>query len=264
MRCSIVLAGCLLALAALSGGWSAGPGGRGPATKVAKKANLSLPEKLARTVDFKGIDDPRTNLQDALEGLTKDHGVPFTVNERAFKYEQLNDVCRTAVAETPIPPMRASLRRVVEKLLSRIGVPSGATYLVRSDVIEVTTGTFARSEVWAGYRTLESPEEFSERYVGPMFPLVHGDYKARPLSEVLHDLAEQADCNIFLDPSAGEAKASARLTLSFRNVPFDTAVLLLAETAGLCPLRLDNVFILTTEAKAKKLEAAHKKWRPED
>jgi hypothetical protein len=101
----------------------------------------------------------------------------------------LNDVLKTPVAEgDPIPPMHTTLCRVLEKVLARIPVPSGATYLLRPDVIEVTTGAFARSGVWAGYRTTEKLEEFAERYVGPIFPLVHGDDSNRPLPEVLQDL----------------------------------------------------------------------------
>ena len=75
-------------------------------------------------------------MQDALDGLAKDHGLAFNVNERAFKYDNLSDVLRTAIAETPIPPMKATLGTVLKKILSRVGVPSGATYIIRRDQIE--------------------------------------------------------------------------------------------------------------------------------
>src|SRR5205814_7400795 len=35
---------------------------------------------------------------------------------------------------------------VLRKVLARIPVPSGATYIIRRDIIEITTGAFARAE----------------------------------------------------------------------------------------------------------------------
>src|SRR5262249_51766019 len=46
----------------------------------------------------------------------------------------------------PIPPMKTTLATVLKKILARVPVPSGATYLIRRDVIEITTGQFATAE----------------------------------------------------------------------------------------------------------------------
>jgi hypothetical protein len=109
---------------------------------------FELRDKLNKTIDFAGYEDPKTTLIEALDQLAKVYDVAFDVNEKAFKYEMLNDVLKTPIAETnPIPPMRkTTLGTVLKKILSRIGVPSGATYMIRRDQIEITTGQFATAE----------------------------------------------------------------------------------------------------------------------
>ncbi|MFO0881136.1 MAG: hypothetical protein U0840_27750 [Gemmataceae bacterium] len=108
---------------------------------------FELRDSLNKTVDFGGIDDPKTKLVEALDQLSKVHRITFDVNERAFKYEMLNDILAQEIANpNPIPPMKTTLRTVLKKILQRINVPSGATFLIRRDVIEITTGQFAAAE----------------------------------------------------------------------------------------------------------------------
>src|SRR5262249_36156643 len=108
---------------------------------------FELRDTMNKTVDFGGLDDPKTTLIEALDQLTKVHRVTFEVNERRFKYELLNDVLKPEVANpNAIPAMKTTLGTVLRKILARISVPSGATYLLRRDVIEITTGTFATAE----------------------------------------------------------------------------------------------------------------------
>src|SRR4051812_18066196 len=108
---------------------------------------LELQKILGTPVKFGGFEDPKTTLQEALEQLAKRYGVEFDVNEKAFRYDQVNDVLKTEIANpTPIPEMNTTLGSVLRKVLSRVAAPSGATYLIRRDQIEITTGYFANAE----------------------------------------------------------------------------------------------------------------------
>jgi tetratricopeptide (TPR) repeat protein len=115
-------------------------------TEIPKRA-FELQDALSKPVTFKGFEDPKTTLAEALDVLAKFYNVTFDVNEKAFAFEQLKDVLKTPVAEgTPIPEMRATLGTVLRKVLARVPVGSGATWIIRRDVIEITTGTFASAE----------------------------------------------------------------------------------------------------------------------
>ena len=109
---------------------------------------IELRNKLGETVDFGGLDDPKTTLNDALDYLSKRYGLTFDINDKAFEMDQMPEVSRQAIAEkSPIPPMRTSLGTVLRKILKCVTpAPSGVTYLIRRDVIEITTGTFAGAE----------------------------------------------------------------------------------------------------------------------
>src|SRR5438876_7886977 len=73
--------------------------------------------------------------------------MPFDVNESSFKADMVLDVISTPIAEKPIPEMRnVTMASILRKILSRIVAPSGATYIIRRDVVEITTGLFARAE----------------------------------------------------------------------------------------------------------------------
>jgi tetratricopeptide (TPR) repeat protein len=108
---------------------------------------FELRNQLNKTVDFGGIDDPKTTLAEAIDQLEKRYRISIAVNDKAFKYEMLNDVLRTEIANpNVIPPKRTTLGRVIKSILDRIPVPSGATYVIRRDQIEITTGQFASAE----------------------------------------------------------------------------------------------------------------------
>jgi tetratricopeptide (TPR) repeat protein len=119
----------------------------------APRRMLELRDALSRPIRYKGLNDPAATLQEALDQLEKDQGVQFDINEKAFNFEKQNGfvvpeggVGRLEVAKPEIPPMNATLGTVLRKILNRVPVPSGATYIIRRDTIEITTGTFATAE----------------------------------------------------------------------------------------------------------------------
>ena len=98
-------------------------------------------------------------LNEALDFMAKRYGLRFQVNDRAFKYEQLMDVRRTPIAEQPIPRPAGLILpgRVLEAVLVKVPVPSGAVFFIRPQGhIEITTKQFLLAEL-NGLGPLEDP-----------------------------------------------------------------------------------------------------------
>jgi type II secretory pathway component HofQ len=204
---------------------------------------MSLSQKLAQRVKFDGIDDPKATLDDALAKLTKLYDVSFDINEKAFKFENVMEVGKTPIADpTPTPAMKnVRLSTILRKILSRIPAPSGATFMVRGDHIEITTMTFQAPEVWG-------------KYTGPHLPLVNTTLTKLPLEDAVKELAEQTDFNVVLDNRAAE-QAKTLVSARLLNTPLDTALRLLADMTDLRSVHLDNVLYVTTKENAAALEA---------
>lgn len=213
-----------------------------PPAARADDGRFAMVELLNKPVDFQGFDDPKETLQAALEHLSKRYGLAFVANERAFREEQVMDVAKTEIAQPfPVPPMPGhKFELVLQRVLSRIPAPSGATYLVRSEYVEITTNAAARAEIWG------------DEYPGPFLPLVHVHARKLPLDEVLRTVADRATLNIVVDPRAKE-KAATDVTARLLNTPADTALNLLADMAGLKAVRVRNVFYVTTAEHAAEI-----------
>jgi hypothetical protein len=198
-------------------------------------------EKVFKTVHFNGMDDPKTTLTEALDSLVRTYDLSYDINDRAFRYENLTEVGKSEIAQPPLPGMTTTLDHVLHKILSRVPVPSGATFLLRRDHIEITTGLFASREIWG------------TREEGPFLPVVHVVLKHRDLQQALKDLALQADYNILIDSSIGEEK-NPPVSAELYNVSLDNAVRLLARMAGLAVAHQENVLFVTTPEKAAQLQ----------
>lgn len=214
------------------------------------KAPLSMVQKINQRVDFPGLDDPRTTLNDALDQVGKLSGVSFEINPQAFKMDGLVEVGRTPIVEatTPIPPMKnVRLSRVLRTIFRRLPAPSGATFLVHNDHIEITTGTFQARAVWGAYE-------------GPHLPLINVVLDKKPLEDAVHELAELTDLNIVVDTRAGE-KAKTPVSARFLNTPLDTALRLLTDMADLRSVHIDNVLYVTSKDNARVLREERKQLR---
>jgi hypothetical protein len=217
-------------------------GGARAAQEQPERAD-ELIDALNRAVKFPGIEDPKATLIEALDQLARMYDLSFEVNERAFKFEMVPDVLKTEVElPNPIPPMNATPAHVLRKVLARVPVPSDATFLVRKDTIEITTGLALRDEVWGA------------NYRGPWLPLVYVRFERVPLQEALRELARQTDTNIVLDVDVGR-RARVPVTARLRNAPLGVAVRLLADMADLRAVQVANVVYVTTPRKADRLQA---------
>jgi hypothetical protein len=139
----------------------------------------------------------------------------------------------------------ARLDQVLRLILGRIVTNSGATFVLRQDAIEITTGAYRVAEVWGN-----GPP--------PFLPLVHRTFDKVPLDQALRDLSDRADYCVVLDARVGE-KGKAPVTARFLNAPLDTAVRLLADMSGLRSVQMDNVLYVTTKENAAAWEARLRK-----
>jgi hypothetical protein len=209
-----------------------------------------LADKLGDWVNFDGFDDPKFTLQDALDYLTDRYDLSFNVDEKAFAKAIVGDKPKNPlsqlIADRPLPKMRAvTLETVLHKVLARIEVPSGATFLLHWGQIVITTQSAASQEV-LGDSNLLLP------------PLVHRKMEKRILRDALDEVAELTDVTVVLDETVGD-KAKEVVTARFLNTPVETAVRVLANKANLSMVRLDNVLYVTTPEKADNLRAELKR-----
>jgi RNA polymerase sigma factor (sigma-70 family) len=227
---------------------------------AASKA-LEIRDILRKTIDWRGVDDPRTTLIEALNRLTSDYQIPFLINESAFKAEMLNDVEKAEIANpNPIPSMKSSLRSVLERILARVPVTTGAAYLIRKDHVEITTLDAIRRELGLRKRDAK-PQDEAEDARPALSPLVWEDLKKVPLEKALHDLADDTGVNIVLDPRTQKI-GNVEITTTLRNVPVETAVEVLADMAGLNVVYRDNIVYVTTPENAERLLRG-KRWSTE-
>lgn len=210
-----------------------------PAPAQATNKSHVLADKLKSAIDYPGLDDPKATLNDALDHLAKRYGLKFDINKRAFEIDQLKDVARTPIAEEPIPPMKTTLATVLHRILVRVPASSGATYLIRRDLIEITTEKAVRSEMGIPAHR-------------PLLPLVCETLGNSPIDAALRKLADETGYSIVIDPRIAD-KLRTPATAAFNNLPLDTAVRLLANLAGQSAVRLDSVLFVTTADNAKSL-----------
>ncbi len=233
---------CLLALSGLFV-WGQGATESAPAPRTTKDEPLLA--RLAATVKFSGLGEGVV-LEDALDQFAKAYDLTIDYDEQAFKAEGIDNVSELVLAGKGIKKRdKVRLDALLHRVLSRVGVPSGATYVLRRDGIEVTTKSSVRARIWGG------------GYTGPLLPLVHATFEKRPLEEALRELAQQAEYNVILDGRAGE-KAKETVTARFANTPLDTAIAFLADTAGLRTVLMDNVAYVTTKENAALWEARNR------
>jgi hypothetical protein len=202
--------------------------------------------KLSQRINFPGFErDEKMTFKDALEAMSELYGITFHVDEAAFRAAGIEDVFgftpveKQTLAKMFNVPLKDLLGRC---LLARLPAASGATYVVRSGFVEITTGAAVRAE-------------FLRDDKRDLLPLVHADYDRLFLGDALRDLADRADWNIVLDARAAK-RAKVPVTARLRNVPLDTAVRLLADMAGLKSVQTDNVIYVTTPENARAVAPA--------
>jgi len=194
-----------------------------------------LRQLLNQPVKFPGIDDPKATLTDLLEDLAKRYNLSFDINEHAFKDAHIKEGAKSPITDPDsLPAMHTKLGTVLKKVLLRVS-PS-TTYIIRDDVIEITTMKAIRKEF------------FPDRPTGPLPPLVTANFDKVPLESAFKELS-RLNHSIVLDGRAAK-EAQTPVTADLTNVPQDTAVRMLADMAGLKMVPLDNVLYVTSKENA--------------
>jgi hypothetical protein len=159
---------------------------------------FELAAALEKTVDYPGIDGAETQLGEILKQNQKKYNLTFDVNERAFKAELGEDtpnILGALIAKpTPVPPMKAAFKTVMRRILSRVPVESGVTYLIRKDCIEITTERAVRVELGM------PPAKEGER----LPPILTTEFAKQPLKGVLDRLGDMSSCTVGPRPSRRE------------------------------------------------------------
>jgi RNA polymerase sigma factor (sigma-70 family) len=225
-----------------------------PAPNNVPPARRDLGDILRTDIEYGGLEDARATLSDALDQLSKRYNLNFDINDKAFEKgrpKDAEDVARATIADPkPIPPMRTILSTVLRKILRRVQVDSGATYLIRHDYIEITTEAAVRAELGIPANR-------------PLLTLVWDTLQGVSIAEALRQLADKTSYNIVVDPRTAEKLRTSTGIAELNNVPVDTAVRLLANMAGLSVVQLDNVLYVTTAENATNLREEQEKINAE-
>jgi hypothetical protein len=135
--------------------------------------------------------------------------------------------------DQPPAPVDVDFKDVkVRNVLRAILAPYGLSYAAISDTVVITT------EDMAMLRQLRQR--------------VNVDLSKVEFTSALKQLARDTATNLILDARA-EKDASAKVSLQLEDVPLETAVRLLAEMAGLKPVRVGNVLFVTKKETANEL-----------
>ena len=222
-----------------------------PADKLpGGKRAKNFRDALNQEIEFNGLNDPKLTLGEFLEQLSQRYSVTFMVTEAAFKEESVLDVLGYPIAEKPLPKMSGvRLKTILGHVLSRLPSVSPGVFIIRRDMIEITTQSAIRAEL--GHMGND-----------PVFPLVHASFKKSSLEDALQELSDSTGFNIVLDTRKLESgKTTAMVTANLQNVPVDTAVRILADMSDMRAVLLDNVLYVTSKENADRLQAEQDKRR---
>ena len=199
------------------------------------KPPLSPAEKvrndLDQTISVRSLEG--TTLKDALDYLAKKKQFNFEIDNRAFLDEGLKDALQVTV---DLPEMKdVKVSQVLRRLLAKVPVaPSEAVYVIVGDTVVITTSA-------------QAPYQW-------MHQTINLDCEKADLASVLKKLAHETGTNLVIDARAAKA-AQTLVSLQMQDVPLEMAVYLLADMAGLQPVRVGNMLYLTTKANVIRMRA---------
>jgi hypothetical protein len=110
-----------------------------PPTEGQPKEIRELRQALWTTVNFRGFDDVKMTLEEALEFFERRYKLKVMIDEDAFKADGVEWVLKVQIAITPIPEMKAPLHRVLQTVIDRIPNKSDAVMYIGPDGIHITT-----------------------------------------------------------------------------------------------------------------------------
>jgi type II secretory pathway component HofQ len=188
------------------------------------------PESVAQTI-HKALDQPisvefaNAALQDAVAKLADQTKLNFVLDRGSMQQIGIAPEQSLVTVKLEKVPLRVGLRR----LLSQYNLG----YAVIGDMVLITT------EDMAIHRQMRQR--------------INLDLDRVPLDAALRDLAKRTVTNLVLDGRANK-EAQTPVSLKLEDVPLEVAVRLMANQAGLRPVRTGNVLYITTKANAAELK----------
>jgi hypothetical protein len=191
-------------------------------------AAASPAEKARRGLDrVVSIRVERLPLADALNRLREKAGLNLVLDDQSIQGQ-----FGWSAAQSPTP-VDVDLHDVTARsALRAILAPYGLSFAVVGGEVVVTT-----------------EENAAARQMGQK---VNVDLDNVPFAEALKRLSKETGANLAVDGRVSEA-ARSPVTLRADDLPLETAVRLLAEMAGLKPVRVGNTLFVTSKAAAAEL-----------
>ena len=252
----------VLLLAVLAGGLAVVPGAV-TARQDDKKTPPAVPADpaaklvgLLNNEQFRyGGDLTQAPLSDVLRDLSKTFDITFVIDPTAFENPtQVGDAKATALAAARLEGL--TFGRFLDVYLRALPIPEQATYLVRNDLIEITSREKAIQQTGVPDALASAQgdgDDFNARRLmaqqrEPLVCVVADD---RPVAELVKELARAYNLSLVIDLEAKVALGQAPATARLFNVPAETALELLAGQADLQVVRKGNAFRITAGAGAQ-------------
>jgi type II secretory pathway component HofQ len=195
-----------------------------------EKSGETPAEKVRKALDqnIANLEIDNQQLMLALEQLREETKITFVLDRTTIAQTMGLDVDNGA-------PVRAKLQNVKARTaLRNILNQYSLSYAIVGDSIVIS------SEEMAVYRQLKQR--------------VSLDLDRVPAEKALRGLARETATNLLVDNRA-QKDAQNAVSLQVDDVPLETAVRLIAEAAGLKPVRMGNVLLVTTKAHATELRS---------
>jgi len=190
-----------------------------PAETPAEQVRKALNQNIA------SLDIENQQLHLALEQLHEETKVNFVLDRTTIQAMGI-DVDNGAPVRAKLTNVKA--RTALRNILNQYSL----AYAIVGDSVLVTT------EEMAVYRQLKQR--------------VSVDLDRVQMEKALKGLARETATNLLVD-SRAQKEAQNPVSLQLDDVPLETAVRLIAEAAGLKPVRMGNVVLVTTKAHATEL-----------
>jgi hypothetical protein len=228
-NCSLVVLGALM--------WT----GFGPASGAEvnapqfpqRQGARALSEKLAVPIDVRldaGL------LKDALGYLSDRYNLTIIVDEMAFRTDaDVADIQGALVKLDKVNgiKLRTVLRLLLEQVEAGILEQDGAIRVLPKK--RLTPKILLREPISASYQKV-------------------------PLAQALEELSDLTGVSVVIDSHVADQASKSLVTAKLNDVPLETAVRVLADSADLKPVALDNLIYVTSLAHAPHLE--EEKSRP--
>jgi RNA polymerase sigma-70 factor (ECF subfamily) len=174
--------------------------------------------------------DPGTPLKEALGFIGERYRLTILINREAFQTDLNVDDIEGKPINLP-KLVDVKLRTILRVILDQVQ----GDYYTTEDLLIVVPRT----------RSLLGEVSWQS---------IDVDFQQRPLSEALKELSDRTGVTVVLDARHQE-KAKLQVTADLKNVPFLTAVRVLADMADLRPVAMDNLIYVTSKENAKAIEA---------